>query len=629
MYSLNQSRRILKRTYEWYEQKNHGLDPNDYQQLRTLLVALNNACSCDQREEADLAAKEVETFTRQKQKKTIFHYIKEVIVAVILALIIASVVRASWFELYEIPTGSMRPQFRELDHLSVTKLPFGINIPMMTGHFLFDPDLVQRTSAVTFSGDKIRTLDETTLFMGIFPYKKRLIKRMVGKPGDVLYFYGGKIYGIDKDGKPIEDLLTSPWLEKIDYIPFMKFSGEISRTGPNEATLSQMGKAIGKLQINPFGDITGMVWNGSKWIKDNPNAQRKEHKEIETFSDWWGTRNYAMARLLTKKELSESAGIPLQSLPEAVLYLELRHTPSLAYPKPELIGQRGELILNPQRTFIPLQQKDLDRLMDNMYTARLVFDGGRGRRYSVDNERYSAQEPLFPKVPNGTYEFVYGKGYQVNDITLPILGKLVSSTKELTADHPLNSRSPENIQKLFNLGIEMNKAYEPQGAHQIYNPNRYAYFRDGDLYVMGGILFKKDDPVLKNFNEKEEKKEKQSSTEKPYIAFKDYGPPFKNGKLDLDFIRTFGVHVPERQYFVLGDNHAMSADSRIFGFVPEDNLQGAPSLILWPQDRWGLPWQKSYPIFNEPRFIVWSLVLLIALVWFVIDRRNLRKTYKF
>ncbi len=46
----------------------------------------------------------------------------------------------------------MRPTFKEQDHLSVTKTSFGLNIPLATEHFYFDPYLVQRLSVAIWSG---------------------------------------------------------------------------------------------------------------------------------------------------------------------------------------------------------------------------------------------------------------------------------------------------------------------------------------------------------------------------------------------------------------------------------------------------------------------------------------------
>ena len=43
--------------------------------------------------------------------------------------------------------------------------------------------------------------------------------------------------------------------------------------------------------------------------------------------------------------------------------------------------------------------------------------------------------------------------------------------------------------------------------------------------------------------------------------------------------------IPDRSYFVLGDNRNDSHDSHIWGYVPEDNLLGLAYKIYWPPDR--------------------------------------------
>lgn len=615
--SLNHCRAVLQNAYQWYK-KNNTLSSEQKNVLKQQIQNLDKSIHANDQAAASAQADELEAFTKLHYKKTLFDYGKEITIAVLIAFLLAVVVRQMWFEPYEIPTGSMRPTFREQDHVTVTKTPFGLNIPMTTGHLLFDPKLVQRTGVVTFTSEGIDQLDEDTLFMWVIPYKKRLIKRMIGKPGDSLYFYGGKIYGVDSEGQPIEELISSPWMKNLEHIPFMRFNGDVVPKSGSEALFTQNNQPVGKLTFSPSQGLEGKIFNGKAWVRDNPDAQKQKHNSIQAYSDILGIGNYAMAQLLTKEQVQALDDPALGDSGDGVLYLELRHHPSLTYPTPLLFkGTRLNPLLIPLRTIIPLEQKHLDALMDHMYTARLVFNDGQATRYSVGRPRFGSDSPRFAKVPNGTYEFYDGH-----------LSEIGWGAIAYTADknHPLYSHEVSNVRKLFNLGIEMNRAYAPQGAQQFYYPSRYAYFRDGDLYLLGAPIIKKDDPLLVKFNESEEQREKKSSKEKPYIAFKDNGPPLKEGKYDVDFIRTFGLKVPEKQYYVLGDNHAMSADSRTFGFVPEDNLQGAPSLIIWPPgERWGFPDQKPYPLFNVPRTIVWSVAALALLIWWWLHRRHLRR----
>jgi signal peptidase I len=609
-YYLKKAKKIFFSAYHRYAKKKHELSPEAQETLHQELLALQTAIVEKNGTKALDLSHTVEKHVRAQLKKSLFEKIRDFVFGIGGALCIAILIRTMWFELYEIPTGSMRPTFKEQDRLSVSKTDFGINIPLKLGHLYFNPHLLKRNNIVIFTVENMDFKDPDTVYFYLFPGKKLLVKRLIGKPGDTLYFYGGKIYGIDSNGNDISPELQIPELAKIDHIPFISFEGTRVSTTPSTipgiyspVILYQMNEPLARLYA-----LSPLLARGEllpKILLQNPNIR---------YRDLWGMKNFAMARLLTKEQVRVLTDQDPSLYEDAPLYLELKHHPSLSNAK---IGTDEYNRLRPEvglsTSLIPLQETQLKTLMDNLYTARFVVHQGFAHRYGINPERYGTKAffPHLPGIANGTYEFYYGKAYEV---------LWQGICKELPPTHLFYRYDVARLQLLFNLGMEFDNRYSPQAKDQYLTPARYAYFRDGDLFVMGAPLLKKEDPKLSEFILREERRRKISSN---YFPFLDQGPP-----PNTSFIQQFGLKVPPKSYLVLGDNHAGSGDSRDFGFVPEENLRGGPQFIFWPPgSRFGRPNQPGYDLFNPGRIIIWAVAAIGFGTWYYFHRK--RHTFPF
>lgn len=617
LYTLNKMKRVLRQTYRLYRRKSNHLDSASQERLQSHLTSLQTAIL---QKDAGIAAQigeQLSKTARRLMPRTFWDKTKDFVGAITFALLVAVAIRTMWFEPYTIPTGSMRPTLKEGDFLVVSKTDYGINVPLRPAHFYFDSSLVQRGGIFVFSGENMDIADGDTTYFYIFPGKKLFVKRLLGKPGDVLYFYGGQIYGINAQGQEITALRNPEWMQSLEHIPFIRFDGKVETSGLKQgvftnATFYQMNKPVAKLTLNQIGAVTGEM------------LAVKEKTPLSSYSDLWGFKNYAMARLLTPEQAQQFYPGSTQDIGKGVLYLELTHHPNLR--NGSVIRDENNRLrpdLGSYTSLMALTQEHVQEIARHLITCRFIVENGIAYRYgmNIKNPASVSYLPHLPDVPDGTYEIQNGIAYKV------MWG---GATRELPANHPLYRNDPERVQLLYNLGVEFVNFYNPAKNSRIH-PSRYAYFRNNDLYLLGARIVEKGDPEMTLFLKKEYQKQSMSTSVRPYLPFDDAGPPLtKDGKIDADFIRKYGLVIPDKMYLALGDNHAMSADSRQFGFVPEDNIRGGPSFLFWPPgSRWGRLAQPPFPHLTFPNLFVLCGAIAIGFGSSYYLRRRLQKPLKF
>ncbi len=157
-YSLTKCRRIMRHVQSLYSTHGKVLSPKLLERCEDLLSQLDTALLSKDKKKAQELAPLVEEFSNtyleqlKTPKQKLFHFF-EGLGALAIAIAVALIIRQAWFEPYEIPTGSMRPTYKEQDHLTVSKTQFGLNIPLQSKHLFFDPSLVKRTGVITFSAE--------------------------------------------------------------------------------------------------------------------------------------------------------------------------------------------------------------------------------------------------------------------------------------------------------------------------------------------------------------------------------------------------------------------------------------------------------------------------------------------
>lgn len=115
------------------------------------------------------------------------------------AILIALTIRWALLEAYVIPSGSMLPTLLINDHIFVNKFVYGVRVPF-SKKWLLEFRRPERGEVIVFKYPK----DESQFF----------IKRVIGLPGDKVFWQDGRLYINDEK----QELTPPPTSKEFDYL---------------------------------------------------------------------------------------------------------------------------------------------------------------------------------------------------------------------------------------------------------------------------------------------------------------------------------------------------------------------------------------------------------------------------
>lgn len=184
---------------------------------------------------------------------------KELPFLIIVALVVAVVIKTFLVQAFFIPSASMHDTLVEGDRVMVNKLAYRFGEPHRGDIIVFDSPLVTHDQSESLLGKVVRNVGEA---LGLSTPESALIKRVIALGGETIEIKGNRIYidGVALD----EPYLTRP----VDMDPFGPLTipeGFVFVMGDNR-NQSEDGRVFGPI---PESDIIGRafvrVWPPSRW----------------------------------------------------------------------------------------------------------------------------------------------------------------------------------------------------------------------------------------------------------------------------------------------------------------------------------------------------------------------------
>jgi signal peptidase I len=188
-------------------------------------------------------------FAVPSQPPSALRTLAELPVMVLIAVVLAFVVKGVLAQAFFIPSASMYPQLTEGDRVLVSRVAYDLHYPRRGDIIVFDspePSAPKPARALPS-----RLLDETLKALALrAPDTTELIKRVVGLPGETVQASGGTVL---VDGVALIEPYLADGVVTADFGPTKVPEGELFVLGDNRGN-SRDSRFIGTI---PMGNVVG------------------------------------------------------------------------------------------------------------------------------------------------------------------------------------------------------------------------------------------------------------------------------------------------------------------------------------------------------------------------------------
>lgn len=184
---------------------------------------------------------------------------KELPFLIVVALVVAVIIKTFLVQAFFIPSASMRDTLVEGDRVMVNKLAYRFGEPHRGDIIVFDSPLVEHDQSESFLGRVVRNIGEA---LGLSTPESALIKRVIALGGETIEIRDNHIY---VDGVALDEPYLTRGVNMNPFGPLTIPEGHVFVMGDNRDQ-SEDGRVFGPIADS---DIIGRafvrVWPPSRW----------------------------------------------------------------------------------------------------------------------------------------------------------------------------------------------------------------------------------------------------------------------------------------------------------------------------------------------------------------------------